>query len=201
MGAWSWDIPTGAHDWSARYRALLGLRTNSPTGYEVFLRALHPGDRDRIDRAVKDAINNRTPYQAEMRVPLPDGSVRWVASRGEAYYDDAGRPFRMAGMALDITSQKEAEDGLRRSEEALREADRRKDEFLGVLSHELRNPLAPIRNSVHILMRADPAGEQALRARTIIARQVEHLTRLVDDLLDVNPRRVRLPRREAARHR
>jgi len=185
IGTWSWNISTGAHDWSARYKALLGLRANSPTGYEVFLRALHPGDRDRIDRAVRDSIDNRAPYQVEMRVPLPDGSVRWVASRGEAYYDDAGRPVRMVGMALDITSQKESEEGLRRSEEALREADRRKDEFLGVLSHELRNPLAPIRNSIHLLMRADPAGEQASRARTIIARQVEHLTRLVDDLLDV----------------
>jgi len=185
IGTWSWNIPTDAHDWSARYKALLGLRANSPPGYEVFLRALHPDDRGRIDRAVRDSIDHRAPYQVEMRVPLPDGSVRWVASRGEAYYDDAGRPLRMAGMALDITSQKEAEEGLRRSEEALREADRRKDEFLGVLSHELRNPLAPIRNSIHLLMRADPAGEQASRARTIIARQVDHLTRLVDDLLDV----------------
>jgi len=69
--------------------------------------------------------------------------------------------------------------------EALRDASRRKDEFLGMLSHELRNPLAPIRNSVYILERADPTTEQATRARTVIKRQTEHLTRLVDDLLDV----------------
>jgi CheY-like chemotaxis protein len=67
----------------------------------------------------------------------------------------------------------------------LREADRRKNEFLGVLSHELRNPLAPIRNALWLLERADPAGEQARRARTIVDRQVSHLARLVDDLLDV----------------
>jgi PAS domain S-box-containing protein len=79
----------------------------------------------------------------------------------------------------------EAERALRESERSLREADRRKDEFLGMLSHELRNPLAPIRNSVYILKHADPAGEQAERARSVIERQSEHLTRLVDDLLDV----------------
>jgi hemerythrin-like metal-binding protein len=84
----------------------------------------------------------------------------------------------MAGMAMDITPQK-------RAEEAVRESDRRKDEFLGMLSHELRNPLAPIRNSVHVLSRVAPASAQAEQARVIIARQVDHLARLVEDLLDV----------------
>jgi signal transduction histidine kinase len=65
------------------------------------------------------------------------------------------------------------------------EADRRKDEFLGMLSHELRNPLAPIRNSTYVLRHAAPGSEQALRAQAVIERQTEHLTRLVDDLLDV----------------
>jgi predicted ATPase/signal transduction histidine kinase/ActR/RegA family two-component response regulator len=67
----------------------------------------------------------------------------------------------------------------------LREVDRRKSEFLAVLSHELRNPLAPIRNSLFVLDRAEPGSEQAHRARAVMDRQVRHLTRLVDDLLDV----------------
>ena len=79
----------------------------------------------------------------------------------------------------------QAEVALRESEQSLREADRRKDEFLSMLSHELRNPLAPIRNSVYVLEHADPAGEQGRRARAVIERQAEHLSRLVDDLLDV----------------
>jgi DNA-binding response OmpR family regulator len=72
-----------------------------------------------------------------------------------------------------------------RKNRELREADRRKNEFLGILSHELRNPLAPIRNALFILGHAPPASEQAHRAKAILDRQVEHLTRLVDDLLDV----------------
>jgi signal transduction histidine kinase len=79
-------------------------------------------------------------------------------------------------------SVKERED----AEAALREASRRKDEFLAVLSHELRNPLAPIRNGLFILARAEPGSEQARRAQAIIERQVAHVTRLVDDLLDVS---------------
>jgi signal transduction histidine kinase len=75
---------------------------------------------------------------------------------------------------------------LKRAFEALREADRRKDEYLAMLSHELRNPLAPIRSAVFLLERADPASDGARRAREVIARQVGHLARMVDDLLDVS---------------
>ncbi|WP_242342331.1 ATP-binding protein [Anaeromyxobacter terrae] len=78
-----------------------------------------------------------------------------------------------------------AEQELRRSNALLRETDRRKDEFLGVLSHELRNPLAPIRNALSLLDRVEPGGDDAARAKAIIDRQVVHLTRIVDDLLDV----------------
>ncbi|HET8541267.1 MAG TPA: PAS domain S-box protein [Anaeromyxobacter sp.] len=103
-------------------------------------------------------------------------------------------------VALDLTVQKQAEA-------ELREADRQKTAFLGVLSHELRNPLAPIRNSVYLLEHGDPGGEQAVRARRVIERQAAHLARLVDDLLDVTRiergkielRRSRLDAREVVR--
>jgi PAS domain S-box-containing protein len=72
-----------------------------------------------------------------------------------------------------------------RAEQALRAADRNKNQFIAVLSHELRNPLGPIRNSLYILDHAAPGGEQAARAQAVIQRQVDHMARLVDDLLDV----------------
>jgi PAS domain S-box-containing protein len=87
--------------------------------------------------------------------------------------------------AQDVTARKAAEDALREANERLREVDRRKDEFLAMLSHELRNPLAPIRNAIAILEHASPAGTQATRAKAVIRRQVDHMARLVGDLLDV----------------
>jgi two-component system CheB/CheR fusion protein len=91
--------------------------------------------------------------------------------------------LRSSQAALEV--QERARRRAERAEDALREADRRKDEFLGVLSHELRNPLAPIRNAIHLLGRAPAGSDEAGRARSVIERQVGHLTRLVDDLLDV----------------
>ena len=90
-----------------------------------------------------------------------------------------GRPALVGGVAIDITD-------LKRAEEELRDADRRKDEFLATLAHELRNPLAPIRNSLQILKMPRVDAETAQRSRDMMERQVHHLVRLVDDLLDVS---------------
>ena len=96
---------------------------------------------------------------------------------GAAALVDRATGFHVS-IALDLTARKQAEV-------ELREADRRKTEFLGLLSHELRDPLAPIRNSVYLLAHAPPGTEQAVRAREVVERQTAHLARLVDDLLDV----------------
>jgi PAS domain S-box-containing protein len=113
---------------------------------------------------------------AETAIRRRDGTA-FTASISAQLFEANGERFLLA-ITRDISY-------LRRAELALREADRRKDEFLGMLSHELRNPLAPIRNSTDVLLRAEPGSEQALRAQAVIRRQTEHLTRLVDDLLDV----------------
>jgi len=93
--------------------------------------------------------------------------------------DANGKIFAASKVARDITQRKQAEI-------ALREADRRKDEFLAVLAHELRNPLAPIRNSLHILLLSAPHDSTVERVSEMMERQVNHLVRLVDDLLEVS---------------
>jgi two-component system CheB/CheR fusion protein len=117
-----------------------------------------------------------------------DISYRFVKKNGEtmdallsaiAERGPDGEFQRSLAVIVDVTGRK-------RAEEALREADRRKDQFLAVLSHELRNPLAPIHNALFILDKAAPGGEQASRAKAVLGRQVGHLTRIVDDLLDVS---------------
>jgi signal transduction histidine kinase/CheY-like chemotaxis protein len=104
--------------------------------------------------------------------------VRRDGSRVPVLVGVSRQPDGFAAFVIDLTAEKQAQ-------QALKEADRRKSDFLGVLSHELRNPLAPIRNSVYVLDHCDPGSEQARWAKAVIARQVNHLTRMVDDLLDV----------------
>jgi PAS domain S-box-containing protein len=95
------------------------------------------------------------------------------------------KPGRFAVVFFDITERKRAEKSLQEANQRLYESNRRKNEFLAMLSHELRNPLAPIRNSLHVLERVAPDSESARRAKTIIEHQTSHMTRLVDDLLDI----------------
>jgi signal transduction histidine kinase len=108
-----------------------------------------------------------------------------VANREEGYgQEDLEAAEALAAAIVQALLRKRAEEEVRKANAQLTEAARRKDEFLGMLSHELRNPLAPIRNSIYLLERA-VSGEQARKAQAVIRRQAEHLTRLVDDLLDV----------------
>ncbi len=113
----------------------------------------------------------------DCRVVWPDASVHWIEMHGSVL-DDGGRPGRMLGTVTDITERK-------RIEAVLRDADHRKDEFLATLAHELRNPLAPIRNSLHII-RLSKAEAVHDKAHAVIERQLDQLVHLVDDLLDVS---------------
>ncbi len=121
----------------------------------------------------------------EYKVKTKDGRVLDALLSNSFTLDEQGQPVGVTVVAHDITGRKRAEEALREANARLIEADRRKNEFLGMLSHELRNPLMPIRNSLYILERAAPGGEQSRRAQAVIDRQVGHLSRLIDDLLDV----------------
>ncbi len=153
--------------------------TGQPLGdFSTRLELVHPEDRERTQATWAEALATGTPYECEYRFRRHDGQYRWVLSRALPFADESGAVKRWFGTATDVHDLKAAQ-------EALGEADRRKTEFLAVLSHELRNPLAPIKNSLYILDRAAPGGEQATRAKETISRQVDQLTNLVNDLLDV----------------
>ncbi len=116
---------------------------------------------------------------------FPNLRSRWIHAVAEPTYDAAGRPDGWVGVVSDIHERKQAEEARSRMEEALREADRRKDEFLATLAHELRNPLAPVRNAVAILAKKGPLDPELTWSREVIDRQVDHMSRLIDDLLDL----------------
>ncbi|HEX9243737.1 MAG TPA: ATP-binding protein [Anaeromyxobacter sp.] len=127
---------------------------------------------------LQSAARGQASLNTEIDLVFDDGAVRHLLGSAVPLLDGEGRPVGSVGAFIDVSERKAAEEGLR-------ESDRRKSEFLAVLSHELRNPLAPIRNAIYILDRADATSEQAARARDIMRRQTAHLVRMVDDLLDV----------------
>ena len=178
MGVWTRDLVNGNIWWSPEIARILGLDGAPPTRemvYELF----HEDDRDAVIAEVESAIQQRREFSAVFRVHhARTRQIGWLEVRGKAIYTADGRPEMLFGLGIDVTERQ-------RNIEALREADRRKDEFLATLAHELRNPLAPISSGLHILRTAGNNQQVADTAREIMERQVAQMVRLVDDLLDV----------------
>jgi PAS domain S-box-containing protein len=148
-------------------------------------RLVHPDDVGAATATRQRAIAARAPQDVELRYRAADGSYRWFLSRLAPVEDGRGRIARFVGAAMDIDDRRRAEAERERLLADVQAGDRRKNEFLATLSHELRNPLAPIRNGVYLLQRAAPGSETAARAVQVIDRQTRQLARLVDDLLDL----------------
>jgi PAS domain S-box-containing protein len=142
-------------------------------------KVLHPDDLEATMAAWEECVRAGTFWEREHRFLGVDGKWHYILARGVPIRDDNGEILCWAGINLDISA-------LKQTEQALQEADRRKDEFLAMLAHELRNPLAPIRNAVQVMRVMSPPDPQLHWARDVIDRQVEDLTHLVDDLLDVS---------------
>jgi PAS domain S-box-containing protein len=112
IGIWNWDVVTGELIWSDRCKALFGIRPDETMSYQRFSEALHPDDRDRTDKAVKDALDNHKDYNIDYRSLWPDGSIHWLAAKGRGYYDAAGKTMRMEGVVIDISERKRMEEEL-----------------------------------------------------------------------------------------
>lgn len=182
FGIWDWDIKQNIFTADERLGELFNLTSDEAehgVAIEVPSQYIHPDDLDANKAAIQESIDNGTPYNQEYRILQKDGTIRWASFRGQVIYDSAGEPERFPGVGVDTTRERNAI-------EALQEADRRKDEFLATLAHELRNPLAPIRNALEILQSQDYSQAQKCEAFGRVERQVTQMTRLVDDLMDVS---------------
>ena len=177
MVVWDWDIATRAIVFSSNADLVMGTGDGT---IDAVTAAVPAEDAARLAAARQRAIAECSGYAEIVPFVRPsDGRTIWIDVRGKVRCDADGRPVSVRGVTLDITERIKAE-------EDLRDAHRRKDEFLAMLAHELRNPLAPISSAAQLLNLLQPDNARLQHATGIIVRQVEHITGLVDDLIDVS---------------
>ena len=178
VATWEWDLATGKVRWSADPEIVFGFPAGTFGPNRRVSNAVHADDIALLETAFHRAMKTGD-FEVEYRAVRPDGSIVWMANRGRVVQDSNNQPTRIVGVSVDLTRRKVLE-------EALIESDRRKDEFLATLAHELRNPLAPIRYAVNVVGMKGPETPELRWAIDIIERQTQHMARLIDDLLDVN---------------
>jgi PAS domain S-box-containing protein len=176
-GVWVCDAEGRNIYASDSFLKLTGL-TQQQCSDSGWTNVLHPDDVDATLAAWRECVESGSLWDREHRFRGVDGAYHHMLARGVPVRDASGKITRWVGINLDISHQKEAE-------ERLRDADRRKDQFVAMLAHELRNPLASIRNSVHVMRLG--GGDSAVESKSldVISRQVTTLVRLVEDLLDI----------------
>jgi PAS domain S-box-containing protein len=194
IGMWDFHLQTSMAFCSNQCKYILGLTSNSnEVSEKTFLENLHPEDKQRVLETAQGAISNHEDYSTEYRVMWQDGSIHWVAARARTIYDADGQPLRMLGTVQDITAQKtaeaEREELLMREVQAKTEAQTAnliKEQFLAVLSHEIRSPLNPILGWTKLLKSGKLDAASVTRALDTIERNAKLQAQLIDDLLDVS---------------
>lgn len=177
MVAFEWDLVAGQLRYSPNAIDVLGYTS---TVRSVGLNTVHPDDLPLLQAAIDRAIESQGSFQMVHRRIRPDtGAQLWTDTRGQVYAAGSQGPAYMRGVIIDVTDRV-------RTEQALREASVRKDEFLAMLAHELRNPLAPIATGSALLARSPDNVDAVRRTSELIERQVRHMSELVDDLLDMS---------------
>lgn len=193
MGAWSRDLLTEKVYWSAELEELFGLRTGTFAGnIDGFYDYIYDEDKDYLGREVQKALSEKRDYVVEFRFYHADGSLGWMEGRGQGIYAADGQPIKAYGIGIDITERKQAEverERLLISEQQAREtaerANHSKDEFIALVSHELRSPLNAMLGWTRILQKQKADEKTTAYALDVIVRNARAQSKLIEDLLDI----------------
>jgi PAS domain S-box-containing protein len=181
---WSATL-AGANDWfSPSWAAYTGRPPHELQG-DGWTRAVHPEDLDRCLGIRATSFEARAPFAMDLRLRRHDGQYRWMLDHGVPRLGNDGAAVGYVGSCVDIHERKELEESLAERTQQLRLAERRQGQFLATLSHELRNPLAPIANAASVLRTLEHTNPILVRLREILERQVGRLGHLIEELIDV----------------
>ncbi|MFA4965215.1 MAG: PAS domain S-box protein [Thermoleophilia bacterium] len=205
VGAWDWDIATGVSRWDETVVDLYGMPPGELAGpWGWFDPYIHPADREALTTAIDAALESGVPYDAEFRVVRSDGSVAYLAERGQVSRGPDGTPVRMSGVTWDVTNRKASEESLRIAKEETEAANRElelaarranrlaleaetanaaKSEFLANMSHEIRTPMNGVLGMTTLLLDTDVDAEQRDYALTV-QNSAEALLTIINDILD-----------------
>ncbi len=187
VGFWYCDLPFDELKWDDKVKDHFFFPPAARITIDDFFARIHEEDRTPTRDAIDASIRDRTPYDIVYRTVHPaTGAVKWIRALGGTDYAADGTPTHFDGVTVDISAQKLDQQQLSALNHQLREQDRRKDEFLATLAHELRNHLAPIRNAAEVASRLISLDSRAHAAIGIVKRQITQMSRLVDDMLDVS---------------
>lgn len=196
IGSWDWDIATDRIRWSNELFEIFGMEPGElPLGFEGYMNAVHPEDRDFVEHTVRQAAESREGFQYEHRIVRPDGAVRILEARGRMMLDAAGRPLRMIGISQDVTDRKETEKALadafsreRLSRIGVERANNELESFVYSVSHDLNSPLISLLGYLELLEH-DVGSTLPSEARFYMERMTASATfmqSLIKDLLELS---------------
>ena len=181
---WAAALDRSRHWFSTSWSAYTGLSPDDLAG-RGWLRAVYPEDVDRCLGIQVASFEAHAPYSLDFRLRRHNGDYRWMLDNGVPRFAADGRCIGFVGTLVDIHERKSLEETVAERSRNLRIAERRQGQFLAMLSHELRNPLAPIANAASVLRTIEHTHPILVRLREILDRQVGRLGHLIEDLIDV----------------
>lgn len=191
IGLWFWDLKQGIIYSTPKCNEMFELGANEQITLHSIDHLLHPEDRETVEAALENSQKNGGDYESEFRIIQSDGKVNWITARGKTYLDQEGKPLSMMGIVRQITDKKTASEELAKIYKSehkavaeAEEANRMKDYFLAIVSHELRSPLNAILGWTKIL-RTQKVDEKTTRnALETIERSANAQAKLIEDLVD-----------------
>jgi PAS domain S-box-containing protein len=191
VGLWYWDLVKDIIYSTPKCNELFEVSPHDPMTFDAFLQILHPEDRGYVERDLSESQKYGKEYRSEYRVIYSNGNIHWISARGRTFLDEVGQPKNMMGIVQSVTDKKLASEELskvyareKKARDEAEDANRAKDFFLAVISHELRSPLNAILGWTKILLQKELDLDTRQKALATIEKSARSQAKLLDDLMD-----------------